>query len=446
MAINLIDLIKGQLTPEIVSQVSTHLGENNSNVSNAISAFLPAIVGGMANNSGDGGIFNSLKSLASSDFVSQMTSGSDSVAATIKSVISTIFGSKTDTVVNTVSNFAGVSPASGHQLLDLVGGSTFGFLGKYISDNNLDHNAFTNLLNDQKGIVSSLLPAGLSLAGLGLGGAAAAASTATPTVEVPKPVVNTETEYVESGAHVTRSGDVHTPTSKPTPTPPPSNNNDNGGGGSILKWLLPLLLLLLVGFFLWKQCGKKADTAPTGTSDSASVHTDTVSTASPSDTAKAATVPAQRESVVVTLPSGKTLNAYKGGIEDQIVTFLKSDEYKNDTEAQLKDKWFNFDNLNFEFNSTKLTPESQVQLDNLKAILKEFPDANIKVGAYTDKKGDEAANLKLSQERALAVKTALGTPQVKEAAGYGSQFATVPATASDKEREADRKTAIRFVK
>ncbi|SKB58617.1 protein of unknown function [Soonwooa buanensis] len=431
MAINLIDLIKGQLSPEIVSQVSTHLGESNSNVSNAVSAFLPAIIGGMANNSGDSTLFSTLKSLASSDFVSQMTSGSDSVAGTIKSIISLIFGGKADTLVNTVSNFAGVSPASGHQLLDLVGGSSFGFLGKYITDNNLDQNQFTNLLNDQKGIVSGLLPAGLSLAGLGLGGAAAAA---TPTVEVPKPVVNKETEYVDSGAHVTKSGNVH--------TPPP---NDNGGGGSILKWLLPLLLLLLAGWFLWKQCGKKGDTVPAGTTDSTAIVTDTVASSTTVDsTANGTTV--QRESMVVTLPSGKTINAYKGGIEDQIVTFLKSDEYKNSTEAQLKDRWFNFDNLNFEFNSTKLTPESQVQLDNLKAILAEFPAANIKIGAYTDKKGDAATNLKLSKERATAVKTALGSAQVKEAEGYGSEFAKVPADASDKEREADRKTAIRFVK
>ena len=442
MAINLIDLIKGQLSPETVSQVSTHLGESNSNVTSAVSALLPALIGGMANNSGDSTLFTTLKGLASSDFVSQMASGSDSVAGTIKSLISLIFGGKADTLVNTVSNFAGVSPASGHQLLDLVGGSSFGFLGKYISDNNLDQNQFSSLLNDQKGIVSSLLPAGLSLAGLGLGGAAAVSSITTPAPERTAPV-NTPTEYQEGGANVTRSGNAHTTTSSSS-----SSNNDKngGGGGSILKWLLPLLLLLLAGWFLWKQCGKKADTTTVGSADSTAMHSDTATVAIPGDTANIAPATVQRESLVVTLPSGKTINAYNGGIEDQIVTFLKSDEYKNDTEAQLKDKWFNFDNLNFEFNSTKLTPESKVQLDNLKAILAEFPAANIKIGAYTDKKGDAAANLKLSKERATAVKTALGSAQVKEAEGYGAQFAKVPAEASDKEREADRKTAIRFVK
>ena len=149
---------------------------------------------------------------------------------------------------------------------------------------------------------------------------------------------------------------------------------------------------------------------------------------------------------MVTLPSGKTLQAYKGGIEDQMVNFLKSDEYKNSTEAQLKDRWFNFDNLNFEFGNSKLTPESQVQLENLKMILAEFPDDKIKIGAYTDKKGDEAVNLKLSGERAAVVKYSLNSGQVLEAEGYGSKFAKVSADATDKERESDRKTAVRFTK
>jgi outer membrane protein OmpA-like peptidoglycan-associated protein len=184
---------------------------------------------------------------------------------------------------------------------------------------------------------------------------------------------------------------------------------------------------------------QKADTVPTATVDSTTVVTDSTNAAGD-------TVAVTRETTVVTLPSGKTLQAYKGGIEDQIVTFLKSDEYKNATDEQLKDRWFNFDNLNFEFRKAVLTPESKVQLENLKMILTEFPDAKIKIGAYTDKKGDENTNLKLSGERANVVKTSINSPQVKEAEGYGSKFAKVPAEASDKERESDRKTAVRFLK
>lgn len=429
MSFNLIDLVKSQISPALVSQTATQLGESESGVSKAISGLLPVIVGGLANNASNPGIFGAVKEAISSGLINNLIGGNSQNNNLVSTILSLIFGDKTNALTSTVANFAGVSQGSSNTILNMLTGSTLGSLGKYVSDNNVDVSQFTNLLGDQKGLVASLLPAGLSLGSLGLGSIFGGAADS----------VADATHKVADAVDVTRSGETHSavrPSSTPSPSTP--SNNDNGGG-SIWKWLLPLLLLLLAGWFLWKQCGKKAEPATTGVvTDTTAVHTDTVKTV-----VNEAPV---RESLVVTLPSGKTINAYKGGIEDQIVTFLKSDEYKNDTEAQLKDKWFNFDNLNFEFGTTKLTPESKVQLDNLKAILTEFPAANIKIGAYTDKKGDAAANLKLSKERATAVKTALASTQVKEAEGYGAEFAKVPAEATDKERESDRKTAIRFVK
>jgi outer membrane protein OmpA-like peptidoglycan-associated protein len=109
----------------------------------------------------------------------------------------------------------------------------------------------------------------------------------------------------------------------------------------------------------------------------------------------------------VSLPNGTKLQAYAGGIEDQLVRFVGSNDFKTATNDQLKDRWFNFDDLNFKFGTTELAPESKRQMDNIAAILKAFPDVKIKVGGYTDKKGDDAANLKLSDGRAKAVQAAL---------------------------------------
>lgn len=426
MSFNLIDLVKSQISPALITQTATQLGESESGVSKAISGLLPALVGGLANNASNPGIFTAVKEAISSGLVNNLVNGNSQNNNLVSSILSLIFGDKTSALTGAVSNFAGISQGSTDSVLNLLTGSTLGSLGKYVNDNNVDQSQFSNLLSDQKGIVSSLLPAGLSLASLGLGNWFGGSST--------EHIAETNvTPPNQEKVSVTRSGDTYTP-----PLPPSNNNN----GGSIWKWLLPLILLLAAGWFLWKQCEKKADAVPMTNNDSVLVKSDSLKSGVDSTVSKAIT----RESTIVTLPSGKTLNAYKGGIEDQIVTFLNSEEYKNATEAQLKEKWFNFDNLNFEFNSSKLTPESNVQLDNLKAILKEYPTANIKVGAYTDKKGDAATNLKLSKERADVVKTALASAQVKEANGYGSEFAKVPAEASNEEREADRKTAIRFVK
>ncbi len=115
----------------------------------------------------------------------------------------------------------------------------------------------------------------------------------------------------------------------------------------------------------------------------------------------------------VTLSDGRKLQAYPGGIEDQLVKFIQS-------------------------------------LDNIVAILKDYPDVKIKIGGYTDKKGDDAVNKKLSNERAKAVKAGLekaniGT-QVPEAEGYGEEFAKIAESASDEERASDRKTSVRLIK
>ncbi|MBV6878990.1 OmpA family protein [Epilithonimonas ginsengisoli] len=449
MSINLIDLIKGQLGPATVSQTATQLGESESGISKAISALLPAVVGGFANSNTQSELFSTVKEAASSGVLSNLLgnlSGSDSV---ISKILSLIFGDgdKLAAITNAVSSYAGIKTESTNSLLNLVTGATAGTLGKYANDNNLDVSSFGNLLSDQKGLLSSILPAGFSFASLGLGNWFGSVD-AEPINVVPEPLqtpisdVNPVTPITEEPIITETPRPVVTDAPKVDVTRSGSTHEivpDNSGGGSIWKWLLPLLLLLLLGWFFWKQCDKKVEPVPVSTVDSTTVVSD-------STTPKGDSIVITRETLVVTLPSGKTLQAYKGGIEDQIVTFLKSDEYKNSTEAQLKDKWFNFDNLNFEFGATKLTPESQVQLNNLKAILVEFPDAKIKIGAYTDKKGDAATNLKLSGDRAAAVKTELNSAQVLEAEGYGSKFAKVPAEATDKERESDRKTAVRFTK
>ena len=159
---------------------------------------------------------------------------------------------------------------------------------------------------------------------------------------------------------------------------------------------------------------------------------------------------AARSLAEVSLPNGTKLQAYPGGIEDQLVKFIQSDDYKNGTNDTLKEKWFSFDDLNFVFGKTELTPESKRQLDNITAILKAFPDVKIKIGGYTDKKGDDAANKKLSDDRAKAVQAALQKAgvgaQVPEAEGYGEEFATVEESASDEARKVDRKTAVRLIK
>ena len=387
MSLNVIDLIKGQLGPALVSQAASQLGESESGISKAIGGLLPAVVGGLANNSDNPGVLDAITNASSSGILGNLL-GNSSNNSVISNLLSTIFGDKLSGLVNSIATFAGISNNSSSSLLNLVTGATAGSIGKYAADNNLGQSGISSLLNDQKGIVSSLLPEGLS-------------------------------------------------------------QKNNEGGGSIWKWLLPLLLLIAAAYFIWKQCDKKSTTTTISTTDSTTVITDSTATATPSDTTVTTTVTKVDENIDL---NGTALKGYKGGMEDQMITFLKTDSYKNAAnDDALKDKWYDFDHVNFKIGSAdQLEAGSEGQLQNLVAILKAFPEAKIKIGGYTDKTGDEAKNLKLSADRANFIKSWLGKQgvgaQVIAADGYGSKFATVDASASNEARAVDRKMAVRFAK
>ena len=103
----------------------------------------------------------------------------------------------------------------------------------------------------------------------------------------------------------------------------------------------------------------------------------------------------------------------------------------------------------FDFNKATIKAESGDKLDQAAKIIKDAPAENFVVVGMTDKKGSEAYNLKLSRERAAAVVKALEArgvnPAVLKSLGIGEQEAKVPETASDAERQADRKVIVRAI-
>lgn len=106
-------------------------------------------------------------------------------------------------------------------------------------------------------------------------------------------------------------------------------------------------------------------------------------------------------------------------------------------------------NILFDFGKSTISdPSSQARLDLAAKIIKEAGGTYLITG-HTDKRGNAALNLRLSKERAAAVVKALeerGVPDNQlKSVGVGSQAATVPATASDAERQKDRKVVVRYV-
>ena len=144
------------------------------------------------------------------------------------------------------------------------------------------------------------------------------------------------------------------------------------------------------------------------------------------------------------LSSGVTLNIPENGIENNLLKFIE-----DKSKAVDKTTWFDFDRLIFETGKSSLKSESAEQLKNIAEILKANANVNVKVGGYTDNTGDANANLKLSSDRASAVKSELiklGISDARvESEGYGIDH---PIATNDTEegRAANRRTSVRVTK
>ena len=414
MSFNFLDMVKDYFNSEFVNQASSGLGESSDSISKALSAIIPAGFAGILNKATSGSdsagsILNMAKEAAaqipySANFGSLSNLQNTTAASNISS---NIFGTNQSGITGLISGFAGIKDSATSSLMSMSLPVILGLLGKHAVQNNMSPSGLSGFLSSQKDHILNAFPSGLSsLAGmLGLGGISSPISSSA--FHLKSDAIHHSEEIVE----------------------------ESGGN----KWLLPLILVLAAIALVWyftRGCNKTPE-AVTTADTSAVMNTDTSMAAAP-----VATEPA---SIKVTLPNGKELDAHKGGIEDELVTFLNSN-WKSLSNDSLKNRWFDFDNLNFDFGKATIVPASEKQLDNIGEILKAFPDAKIKIGGYTDSTGDAAANKKLSQDRADAAKAGLVKrgvgAQVSGAEGYGSQYAKYPATATEEERTTDRRVSV----
>ncbi len=102
--------------------------------------------------------------------------------------------------------------------------------------------------------------------------------------------------------------------------------------------------------------------------------------------------------------------------------------------------------INFEFDSDKITAESYPALDEVVSVLKKHPGARVAVNGHTDNQGDDDYNLGLSQRRAQSVKDYLVSKGIDTkrvtAKGYGE---TDPIDSNDTPEGRARNRRVEFL-
>jgi OmpA-OmpF porin, OOP family len=427
---NLLALLKDNLTPEMISKAANLVGEDAGSTATAMSGILPAVLGSVVSKAADADGASGIMSMLSSgghdggimDNLGGMLgggSGTDGIMSAGSGILTSLLGDKMGGIVSLISSFAGIKSGSASSLMSLAAPMVMGAIGKQVSGGNMGASGLMSLLAGQKDHIAAAMPAGLGdklggLLGMGsmLGGASSLVSGVTNSASK---TVSEATNYA-------------------------SDVVEEASGG-LPKWLMPLLIgaAAIAGLlYFMKGCGKSPVEAVTSTMDSVS----TMASAGMDSVASTAgsAVDAMKKLFKLKLPDGTEIEVPEGSLEDQIVKFIQDDAQKID-----KKTWFNFDRLLFDTGKSTLKAESKEQIDKTVAILKAFPKVNIKIGGYTDNVGKEASNMKLSAERAAVVMDAIVAGGIDksrlESEGYG---ALRPVSTNDTEegRAMNRRIAI----
>ncbi len=402
------DALHALISPEMVAKASTVLGEKESNIKSAISAMIPSFLGVMLKNGNTPQIGNILHEAGNLNLLLDLDNVCEEKPTEDQQRIGDDFlqhllGDQAVKFTNPIADQSGISKVATNRLISMISPIVAGFLGNKLVKENRSLNNLLSMINDQKNSFKDLIPK----------------------------------DIIQSfGLSSVLSGNAN-----PNKLEAKQEKNNMGW----LKWLILILLLVLL-FFWWRSCQQARPVA--------TVYEDEVVVQAPGETPATATAPEQtgrNSAAELTLPNGEKIQAYRGGIEDEMIKYLNSDAYKNATENDLKNKWFEFDNIKFKFDSsTELMDNSQAQINNIAAILKNYKNAKVRIAGFADKRGSEEVNMEISKERAKTIETLLERAgvgsQVVRTEGYGDEYAEHSASAPDSERAKDRDIALRFVK
>lgn len=421
------DAVKGLISSKMIGTAAVTLGEDESNVKSAVATILPALLGrmladgitphviGIVDDAGKDKLVRELPEVFKGHGVVDGKNYGERME-------NALIGTRNSEFVAAIADKRHIKAENADRLTNWVSAVVAGYFGEQVIDNKKTMVALMQDLQKEKADLAADIPNDL---------------------------------YARLGVSRVFGTGAATTTQKKK-------------GMSWIWWLIIILLLLILFFFLWRSCERKKDVtvmevagteivavpnSARSNTNAAAINTnnvDNANNAAGSNTAARQDTLA-RERIERTLPDGQKITVYKNGSAAMILDFLNSDRYKNASAKDLKNTWFDFEDIDFVHDSpNQLTEGSMEHVNNLIAIMKSHKDVKMEIGGYADATGTRAVNFDISKERAeyiksLFVKAGINANRISTE-GFGKEFATVPANATDAQRAIDRSIAMRFTK
>jgi hypothetical protein len=173
---NLVDLVKDQLTSQVLGNLGSLIGASETQTKAATNAAVPALLGGLAKlASSQAGASQITSALGGLDLgalgnLAGLLGGSNAsrMADQGGSLLSSLFGtSATGKIVETLAGFLGMKPGIARSLLAYLAPVVLGMVAKQFTGGRADAAGLQRLFADQSTNIRNALPAGLSLGDFG---------------------------------------------------------------------------------------------------------------------------------------------------------------------------------------------------------------------------------------------------------------------------------------